>query len=66
MGSPSTVLSLGFGGWGNVHLLPTLGFGIGTVTASPSVRFPTTLSFATTNASSLVFANSGATTLEFD
>lgn len=29
MASPSTVLSQGFGSWGSVHLLPTLGFGIG-------------------------------------
>jgi hypothetical protein len=25
--SPSTVLTMGFGAWGSVNLLPTLGFG---------------------------------------
>jgi hypothetical protein len=29
MASPSTVLSQGYGSWGSVYLLPTLGFGIG-------------------------------------
>ena len=29
MATPSTVLTQGFGSWGNVNLLPTLGFGIG-------------------------------------
>lgn len=27
--SPSSVLSQGYGAWGSVNLLPTLGFGIG-------------------------------------
>ena len=29
MASPSTVVSLGFGTFGSVYLLPTLGFGVG-------------------------------------
>lgn len=29
MASPSTVLSLGYGSFGSVNLLPTLGFGAG-------------------------------------
>jgi hypothetical protein len=29
MASPSTVITLGFGSWGGVNLLPTLGYGIG-------------------------------------
>ena len=28
-GSPSSVLTLGFGSWGSVNLVVTLGFGIG-------------------------------------
>lgn len=31
----STVLSLGYGSWGSVYLLPTLGFGIGIVATTP-------------------------------
>lgn len=31
MASPSTVLTRGFGSWGSVNLLPTLGYGIGEV-----------------------------------
>lgn len=31
MASPSTVLSRGYGSWGSVNLVPTLGYGIGTV-----------------------------------
>ena len=41
MASPSTVISEGFGSWGSVNLLPTLGFGINTlipVTRSPTYR----------------------------
>lgn len=29
MSSPSTVLTLGFGSWGSVNLLPTIGYGVG-------------------------------------
>lgn len=29
MGSPSTIITLGYGAFGDVNLLPTLGFGIG-------------------------------------
>jgi hypothetical protein len=29
MASPSTVITLGFGSFGSVNLLPTLGYGIG-------------------------------------
>ena len=33
-GSPSSVLSLGFGAWGSVGLVVTLGFGIGVQSAT--------------------------------
>lgn len=36
MASPSSVLSMGYGSWGSVNLLPTLGYGTGAVTP-PSV-----------------------------
>lgn len=29
MASPSTVISLGYGSWGSVNLVPTLGYGSG-------------------------------------
>lgn len=32
MASPSSVLSMGYGSWGSVNLLPTLGFGLSTTT----------------------------------
>ena len=41
MASPSTVITLGYGGFGSVNLLPTLGYGIGAavvlVLAQPSL-----------------------------
>lgn len=37
MASPSTVLTLGYGSFGGVNLLPTLGFGLG-VAAVPAGR----------------------------
>ena len=39
MASPSTVVSLGFGSWGSVNLLLTLGFGIGVAVDPPDVAF---------------------------
>lgn len=33
MASPSTVLTLGYGDWGSVNEVPTLGYGIGVVPA---------------------------------
>lgn len=48
MASPSSVISLGYGSWGSVNLLPTLGYGVGeaapaavgVVTASATARTP--------------------------
>jgi hypothetical protein len=34
MASPSSVLTLGYGSWGSVNLLPTLGYGQGAVAAA--------------------------------
>lgn len=34
MASPSTVITLGFGSFGSVNLLPTLGYGIGAAVSS--------------------------------
>ena len=39
MASPSTVLSLGFGSFGSVNLLPTLGFGSDTAEAGTPSGF---------------------------
>lgn len=39
MASPSTVLTHGFGSWGSVNLLPTLGYGIGAEAAFNKVCF---------------------------
>ncbi len=35
MPSPSSVLTLGYGAWGSVNDLPTLGFGFGSVVSPP-------------------------------
>lgn len=40
MASPSSVLSMGYGSWGSVNLLPTLGFGL---TVVPNFRLCGTL-----------------------
>ena len=36
MASPSTVLTLGFGSFGSINLLPTVGFGIGATISVPT------------------------------
>lgn len=41
MASPSSVITLGYGSWGSVNLVPTLGYGINAViavTRSPTYR----------------------------
>ncbi len=40
MASPSTVLTRGYGSWGGVNLLPTLGYGIGAAIVPPPVVTP--------------------------
>lgn len=43
MASPSTVLTRGYGSWGTVNELPTLGYGIGaSVALIPSITFRAT------------------------
>jgi len=39
MASPSTVVTLGFGSFGSVNLIPTLGFGTGIVVTTVGQRF---------------------------
>lgn len=53
-GSPSSVLSVGFGSWGSTGLVLTLGFGISEVTPAPDPPF-TDFEFTTVLTSDTTF-----------
>jgi hypothetical protein len=61
MASPSSVLTLGYGSWGSVNLLPTLGYGQGAVAAA--AYYPPQLTVYRTNAGTLNVNRENAGTL---